>query len=228
MTLSADCINTRSEQGRNATPLPIIEAVHEIFGGTRSLYNPGIELDLSSDRVINQDVLARRFYGINHDSFSQEWEAKTAWLNPPGTTVRGGSYYERLYWLGEMKKPKKEQGPKPIDVSVVKASEWYFWLFHYWQLGHIENAIALVYRGGSLGSVGCDFLNSADICLTAKGAKSPIVSGSGRLSFELITDEETRSPQTSNTQSSVILGLFRNHEMRQRFRRKMTDFGVVK
>ena len=50
--ISADCQNTQSLLGRNATPLDVIAAAHQVLGQ--------IDLDPSSDLVINEELKAKR------------------------------------------------------------------------------------------------------------------------------------------------------------------------
>ncbi|MEO1209892.1 MAG: hypothetical protein AAFX78_10150 [Cyanobacteria bacterium J06638_20] len=215
MTVTADCINTHSTGGRNATPLPIIRAVKATLGG--------IELDCASDAVINASVGAERYFSIENNGFVQSWATKTAFLNAPGTTVTGGLAEQRIEWV----KHQQDKGyVKPAELKVIKASEWYWRLYEYWRSGLIDHAIALVYRGGSVGSLG--EILSQPTCATAANASSEVVNGSGRISYELITEAGDRLPQTTNTQSSLFFLLTRSDEVRGRFVENFEQFGVVK
>ena len=192
MGATADCINTQSVDGRNATPLAIFNAVRYVLGG--------IELDPASDRVINSDVGAKRIYSIEDDGFSKDWRAKTAWLNPPGKTRSKG--------------------------KSVSASQWFKKLYAHWEAGDVESAIALVYRAGSIGSLGTKIL-SHPICLTTSGVEAKTINGSGRFSFDLIT-EDGRKSQPQNTQSSLFFLLTRDLNQVARFEDAFSTFGVVK
>jgi len=192
MSVSADCVNTKSTQGRNATPLPIIKAAKSVLGE--------IELDPCSDDLINSEVGAKMIYTFEDDGFSKEWKAKTVWLNAPGTTFSQGKQ--------------------------LKASAWYRKLLNHWIVGDIEAAIAIVYRAGSIGSLGNRILR-LPICLTTAGVESEIVNGSGRLSFEIIEDGE-RVSQTSNTQSSMFILYPKDDDMIINFSKVFSQFGVVK
>lgn len=85
MPQSADTVSTRSELGRNATPIAVIDAARYVLGGR-------IALDPASDQVINRAVQAERIYTVEQDGYSQAWRAKTLWMNPPGRshTLKNG------------------------------------------------------------------------------------------------------------------------------------------
>jgi len=185
-----DCINSQSKNGRNATPLPIVEMARDVLGW--------IDLDPASDAVINRDVKATRYFTRHTDGFSMDWHSPSIWLNPPGKTLSQGKQ--------------------------VTATDWFRKLYHHWKEGDVEEAIALVYRAGSIGSLGMDIL-SLPLCLTSQGGQH--VNGSGRLSFDLIVGESRRS-QTSNTQSSVIILFAREPETLDRFSEVFGRVGVVK
>jgi hypothetical protein len=239
---SADCLNTRSSQGRNATPLGIFPAARAVMGS--------IELDVASDEVINEDVKADRIFTLEDDGYSQPWIADSVFCNAPGSTVTGGTYAERLYLLDLLKefsdrrkdKPrgvsakdwKKEldrqfKAMRPDDVKVITAVDWYRKLYQEWLTGNVRQAIALHYRAGSIGSLGTDII-SLPLCITTSGASSPIVNGSGRFAFEIIKDGK-RVPETNNTQSSAFTYFPDISDMEgsiNRFKQHFTHFGVVK
>lgn len=158
-----------------------------------------IALDPASDPVINQDVQAEKIYTVEQDGFSQHWKADTCWLNPPGRTLSQNKQVKGVKWIRK--------------------------LYHHWKAGDIQDAIALCYRGGSVGGLGIEILQ-LPLCLTASGA--PLVSGSGRISFDLITGSNHREPATSNTQSSVLVLFTKNQLVLQRFQERFTQFGVVR
>jgi DNA N-6-adenine-methyltransferase (Dam) len=219
---SADCINTRSTQGRNATPLDIFPAVRDVLGE--------IELDPASDELINEGVQADRILTFEDDGLSQPWKANSVFLNPPGNTITGGTYAERLYWSEQLvksdKQRKEENIKRPKDVKSVSAAKWYRKLYQEWKARNVKRAIALVYRGGSIGSLGYDIL-SLPICFTCLDVSSPIIKG-GRLSFEIIEDE-VRKPETSNTQSSMFVLFPDSDDCVQRFRESFDGvLGAVK
>jgi hypothetical protein len=216
---SADCLNTKSTQGRNATPLKIFEAVRYTLGSI-------IELDPASDEIINNGVGADRIFTLEDDGLQQDWVADTLFLNAPGTTVTGGTYAERLYWLEQMELPSKQRSAKPKDVKVVSAAKWYRKLYQEWLNGNVKSAIALHYRGGSIGGLGVDILK-LPLCITAAGASSEIINGSGRLSFEIIEEGERKS-ETTNTQSSAFTLFFDDNDCINRFKESFSQFGVVK
>ena len=216
---SADCLNTRSTQGRNATPLGIFPAVRYTLDG--------LELDPASDEVINAGVGADRIFTLENDGFSQPWIADSVFLNAPGRTVTGGTYAQRLYWLEQMDKPASERGDRPDGVKVITAVDWYRKLYQEFRAGNVKRAIALHYRGGSIGSLGIEIL-SLPLCITAAGAKSPVVNNSGRFAFEIINENGDRVPETANTQSSVFSLFPDNEECVKRFKTAFSLFGVVK
>ena len=197
MPRSADTLNTKSALGRNATPIPVIDAARYVLGGH-------ITLDPASDQVINQAVGAERIYTVDQDGYSQPWQADTLWLNPPG----------KSYTLKNGRK------------THVTAAKWFRKLYRHWNAGDVRHAIALCYRGGSVGSLGVKMLE-LPLCITAAGAPHPQVNGSGRLNFELI-DGDRRLPQQSNTQSSILILLSRDPRLIERFQERFSAFGVVR
>jgi len=160
-----------------------------------------IGLDPSSDEVINRTVQAKRVFTASEDGFAKPWVADTLWLNPPGKTMSQG--------------------------KTITASQWYQKLYHAWMRGNVKTALALVYRGGSLGSLGLDIM-SLPICLTAAGARSSCVNGSGRLSFDEIDESGNRVTASKNTQSSAIVLFSIDEEIRRRFKAEFSRYGVVK
>lgn len=162
-----------------------------------------IDLDPASDWIANQAVKAQRFYTLEENGFDKDWIASTVWLNPPGKTTSQGKQ--------------------------ITASDWFAKLYLAWDLGEVKEAIGLVYRAGSMGSLGKSLLlHKATICLTCSGAISPIVNGSGRLSFETVNENGDRHPQTSNTQSSLIFLLSSKPETQKRFGWEFQKYGVIK
>lgn len=218
---SADCLNTKSQHGRNATPLGIFPAVRHVL--------EGIDLDPASDELINEGIGADRIFDFALDGLSCPWKADSVFLNPPGSTITGGTYAERLYWAEQLAKTeaqrKEESVKRPKGVKSVSAAKWYRKLYQEWLAGNVKRAIALVYRGGSIGSLGMDML-SQPMCLTCLGAPSEIIKG-GRLSFEIIEGQQ-RVPETANTQSSMFILLPDGEECIQRFKDVFSRFGVVK
>ncbi len=193
MAATADCVNTQSKNGRNLTPISILEAAGKVLGH--------IELDPASDLIANKAVKAERIYTVEQDGFSQDWKAHTVWLNAPGRSRSKG--------------------------KLITASEWYRKLHRLWRFNQVEHAIAMVYRAGSIGSLGIDLLTDATICLTCSGVDNPIVNGSGRLSFETV-EGDRRIAQTSNTQSSLIFLLSDRVEIQLSFVEHFSQFGVIK
>lgn len=230
MPLSKDCVNTQSENGRNLTPEAITAAAREVLGF--------IGLDPCSDEIANRAIKADRYLTIQDDGYSQKWDAFTMWLNPPGNSLIGGTHIEREEWrrldreakrykkTGDLVTAKKLNADKPKSVSVIKAAHWHQKACKEYFSGNIDDVIGLVYRGGSIGSLGRDMLSSATICLTASGVESPVVNGSGRLSFETVENEE-RHAQTSNTQSSLIYLLSNDLGVRSKFLSVFSQFGVI-
>lgn len=202
--------------GRNATPLPIIAAAHYVLDG--------IELDVCSDEAINQEVQADRILTIEDDGFRSDFKARTVFCNAPGDSCTGGTFEQRLRH-GDRK--NIEGYVKPKEITTIKASQWYRRVYDFWKNGAIESAIILVYRGGSFGSLGVNMLRDSLVCLTASGAPSRAVNGSGRFAYEIIDDNGCRHPETANTQSSAILCLTKKPFAREKFVGKFSDFGVV-
>jgi hypothetical protein len=215
MQVSADCQNTQSLSGRNGTPLAPIRAAHKVLGS--------IELDPASDAVINAQVGAERIYTIADDGLKSHWNGVTCWLNPPGRSVTGGAVEQRLDWA---KNHRNDGYEKPKELTMTTTAQWFRKLYHHWRIGDIEHAIALVYRAGSIGSLGVDML-AETLCITAAGAEHSCINGSGRMSFELIAGD-ARLPQTSNTQASIFVLLSHCPKVQQRFAEEFSQFGVVK
>jgi len=189
---SADCVNTQSEYGRNATPLVFIEAAKQVMGY--------IDLDPCSDVTINQGVGAERIYTLQDDGFAKDWEADTVWLNPPGTSISNGKVIKGVQWIRKLHESIKS--------------------------GKVNQAIALTYRGGSFGGLGYEIISEYIHCFTCAGVTSTAVNGSGRISFELIEDEE-RYSQSSNTQSSVFTYFYRSTLDLYPFYDVFKQFGVI-
>ena len=217
MPTSADCQNTQSVLGRNLTPATIVQAVRDTLGC--------IELDPASDAIANKVIGAERFYSFKDDGYAHAWRARTLFLNAPGKTVTGATPEVRLDWLKTLQSQIQPR-PRHALVRTIKAAQWYKKLYTHYVSKNVDEAIGLVYRSGSIGSLGHELLSSASLCLTCSGVDSPIINGSGRLSFELESDG-TRSPQTSNTQSSLIFLLSRYSDAHQRFAQIFSQFGVV-
>src|ERR1700692_3764005 len=57
------------------TPEKYIVAVWEVMGD--------IDLDPASCAYANETVQAARYFSIEEDGLSQEWKARSVWLNPP-------------------------------------------------------------------------------------------------------------------------------------------------
>lgn len=218
MPISKDCVNTQSQDGRNLTPVDLVRFAQYVL--------VSIELDTASDFIANKTIGAERILTFEDDGLSQDWEAKTLFLNPPGQTVTGGTLEERKYWRKQLLLPKKRRGKKPKNVRSANASEWGRKLGEAYLAGKVKSAIYLAYRGGSMGSLGTDFISSSLCCLTASGAASTAVNGSGRLAFDTVEGGE-RTPQTENTQCSGIFLLSRNIGARKRFVQGGSEFGVV-
>lgn len=170
-----------------------------VIEAARYVLGGRIALDPASDPVINREVRAEKIYTVEQDGYSQPWKADTCWLNPPGRTLTQNKQVEGVKWVRK--------------------------LYHHWKAGDIQDAIALCYRGGSVGCLGIEILQ-LPLCLTAGGA--PLVSGTGRLSFDLITGSDRREPGTSNTQSSVLVLFTEDPLVLQRFQERFTQFGVVR
>lgn len=219
MSVSNDCTNTQSELGRNLTPVQIGRSIHEVFGG--------LELDVASDHIANESIQAERFFTFADDGFQQDWDAETAFVQPPGNTLTGGTLKERLYWKNELKKPKEKRGKKPKHVGQISASEWHKRAFEEYQQGNLKHVIGLCYRAGSIGSLGIELLSEATICLTCSGVESQIINGSGRMAFEIV-EKCQRISQTSNTQSSLFYILSMKPIYHIRFRDEFSQYGVVK
>lgn len=192
-TMNADCINTKTKNGRNLTPIPIVLSAKKVLGT--------IDLDPASDPLANEAIGATRIFTREDDGYARIWKAQNVWLNPPGKSIS-------------------------MSGKIIKASQWFRKLHSDWKHRHIQNAIGLVYRGGSVGSLGVDILSDALVCLTAAGAESKVVNGSGRLSFDRVEDDR-RISETQNTQSSVIFLLSEDDEIRWRFRVEFGKVGVV-
>ena len=227
---SADCINTQTTLGQNATPVEIIQAVKDVLGS--------IDLDPASDHTINQEIGARRFYDFFLDGYNRQWEASTVFLNPPGNSYIGGSYAIRLQYQNfELMHDKGLIGTSQLkafrlkhNLKHISASNWFTKLWGSFMSSSIDAAIALVYRGGTLGSLPGEMLEMP-LCITCStpplGKRSACINGSGRLSFDQIVKGQ-RVPQTSNTQSSAFVCLSFDEAIRQKFANRFSGFGVIK
>lgn len=193
MPVSADCLNTKSVNGQNFSPVELITSVRKVFSDE-------ISLDPASDNIANQYIRAEKFYDYDQDGFNQSWSAKNLWLNPPGKS-------------------------HTKDGVFIRAADWARKLYSEWLEGWVENAIYLAYRGGSVGSLGCEMLKDSLICQTCSGA--PFVNPYGRLSFYILNDKEELIPGVTNTQSSLILLLSNDEKIKSKFKREFRKFGVI-
>lgn len=225
--VSADCLRS-GVGGRNLSPLPVIDAVNYVFGGPP-------QLDPSTDEVANQYIKAPMAWSFEDDGFAnlkaaaddEDFYVDTCFCNPAGTTLTGGSIEDRVFWREQLELPPKQRARKPKDVIQVTGSAWFTQLSWLWTTRKIENLIYLCYRGGSVGSLGVIGLERAVVCITAKGASSDAVNGSGRFAYDSVDEDGRRTPETSNTQSSVFVGLFRDDAMRTRYIERFSGFGAV-
>ncbi len=89
-------INQTSGKHEYYTPQAIIEAARRTMNG--------ITLDPFSSQSGNTRVGAERYYGIDDDGFTQEWNARSVWMNHPFSRDNNprainkllGCYYEGL------------------------------------------------------------------------------------------------------------------------------------
>ncbi len=216
MPQSKDCVNTQSFLGRNATPIPIFESVRRVL--------QSIELDPTSDHIINKDVGADRIYTVVDDAYSKPWICKTLFMNPPGETFIFGTREERIFWLNELEKPKKERAVRPSNMTTAYAADWFRKAHREYTQGHIEHAILLLYRSGSIGCLGP--LLNYPICITSSDASSPLINGSGRFAFETIEGDK-RIAQTSNTQSSAFVLLTTSESKYNLFKEEFKQYGHI-
>ena len=199
--MRADTISNPGEFGRNLTPLCIGDSVNTVLGS--------VDLDVASDPIANQGIKARRFYTKEDDGYTASWVADNIFINPPGKTVSKG----------------KE----------VKAAQWVDKLWDCYKNGDFKEAIYLCYRGGSIGGVPYEMLSSDEvlICLTCKGSQEALnkdnqaISGSGRICFEKVDEEDNRVIQDKNTQSSMIVLLSAHPLTRFIFRREFRKYGAI-
>lgn len=69
------------------TPKEYIEAAREVLGV--------IDLDPASSEIANITVKAKKFYSIDDDGLSKQWEGRV-WLNPPYSQPQIGQFIEKL------------------------------------------------------------------------------------------------------------------------------------
>lgn len=232
--MSADCINTQSMLGRNLTPVPIVEAAREVMGNITNDYCSDEVANKSVQAVIYEDFALDGYARLAKLPFHLSMGGRNVFLNPPGESWTGGTIEERellqklLFSVDEAEqflkdssspfekdlnsinlaagKAQLEQFLKEHkkDIKRINAADWYRALYRAWLDGYITRAIWVLYRGGSFGSLGKAMLQDSVLCLTAAGAESDCINGSGRLAFETVDENDQRVPQTSNTQSSII------------------------
>lgn len=86
-------ILNQSESVEWYTPARYIAAVRAVFGG-------GVALDPASCELANETVKAERYFSIENDGLSQEWRARSVFLNPPyGKT---GNKSNQQIWSDKM------------------------------------------------------------------------------------------------------------------------------
>lgn len=222
--------------GRNLTPVPIVEAARDVMG------MGGITNDYCSDSVANQSIQADFYYSFADDGYRHLLKSPygNVFMNPPGSSWTGGSKQERGELFYEFLPAIEQDLPNAKanlemflkdrpHIKRISAADWYRALYHAWVRGDITRAIWVLYRGGSFGSLGKAMLQDSVLCLTAAGAESDCINGSGRLAFETVNENDQRVPQTSNTQSSII-GYLPNRtnlkEERAKFCNVFSQFGA--
>lgn len=79
------------------TPIEIVDMVHEVLGN--------IKLDPASCEEANIRIQANRIYTKEDDALSQEWAARSIYLNPPGgkNPSRGYKSNTVMFWDKLMK-----------------------------------------------------------------------------------------------------------------------------
>lgn len=237
MPVSADCLNTQSVLGQNFTPLPLIRSAAKVMGG--------IDTDIATSPEENLEIKATNYYSFSSDGYFELVLGSThlgkVWMNPPGRSYTGGTLEERqtLYpmLMEDDQKKAKEYIKKcnasrslGLKIEKISSAHWYRAIFDSWYCELIEEAVVMVYRSGSLGSLPEEFLNTAMVCLTCAGVKSRTVSRSGRISFEQKDSEGRRVPGVANTQSSAILYLPPKHNnvgKMQAFRDEFCQYGAI-
>lgn len=238
MPVSADCLNTQSFLGQNFTPLPLIRSAAKVMGG--------IDTDIATSPEENLDIQAKNYYSFHSDGYLELVLGSThlgkVWMNPPGSSYTGGTLEEReaLYPMlreGDQNKIKdyiKTCNARKISlgrkIKKISSAHWYRAVFDAWDAELIEEAVVMVYRAGSLGSIPDEFLNTAMVCLTCAGVRSRTVNSSGRISFEQKDSEGRRVPGVSNTQSSAILYLpprYGKVDKMQAFRSEFSQYGAI-
>jgi DNA N-6-adenine-methyltransferase (Dam) len=137
--------NLLSLTNERYTPLPLIESAERVLGS--------IELDPASCEAANSNVGAERYYTIADDSLSKLWQAKTVFLNPPGSVVNGRSqtaaFWDKLY------------------RSFLCKS--------------VSEAIFIGFNSQIISK--CPTMFNFPICFTHREATSPLVNGQGRFCY---------------------------------------------
>jgi len=197
MTASADTLNTQSLDGRNLTPVRIVESARRVLGA--------IDLDPASDALANQSIQAKRFFTKDDDGLNQAWNARTIWLNPPGRTLSHGKQVTAAQW-----------GQALIQRFCLGHFESAIYLCYR------AGSIGSLGQGFLSNSVVCLTASGSDESRVPEGS----LNGSGRFSFDLVLDGE-RVSQPSNTQSSAIFCLSRSSDVRRAFACEFEKYGVV-
>lgn len=138
-------INQDSGNVEYYTPSLIIESARWVMGG--------IDLDPSSCEVANGRVRARRYFGVEHDGLSQDWDGNV-WMNHPFSRKGNKLWIQKAVY--EYEKGNVEQ---LCCICFASTSEgWFQPLFRYPQCflsprTNYENASGKIVRGVSKGSV---------------------------------------------------------------------------
>ncbi len=105
------------------TPAKYLDAVRRVLGG--------IELDPASCEKANRVVQASRFFTVDCDGLSQEWDSRSVFLNPPYGTRNGKS--NQGLWSQKLI-VEFEAGRTKSAILLVNANtseKWFKPLFNY-------------------------------------------------------------------------------------------------
>lgn len=85
-------VSTQGKSNEWYTPVCYVDAARKVMGG--------IDLDPASCEMANQVIKANRYYTKEDNGLTQEWKAKSVWLNPPygstGDVSNMGAFTRKL------------------------------------------------------------------------------------------------------------------------------------
>lgn len=158
----------QSISNEHATPIDFLEAEHRVMGG--------IDLDVASCAIANQQVKATSFFTKEDDGLSRNWYGRVH-CNPPGGKLRWDN--EAMRWVPV---PSKGSGESSARV-------WWESMHKRWLGGQFEQGIFVGFNTNLLAIA--PSIWEFPICMVTNEAATSFVSG-GRIKYEVIEEDGIR------------------------------------